>query len=180
MAAWSGVSGDPFEAVNQKLLHGMDVGIDQFGISFDAPQFFAVRDHALEIGSGSIGCLWGAENIAAAGFGNLRDQLFTQPDALPDHFRESVRIKIDIGQGGEKGFDGKAIDFGEVDAVKGSFDRHHGKAFKGKNQKILQGCRFGLFAAYTNLGTSFSLGCLLTLVTKHYLLLLIFEFFSGT
>ena len=77
------------------------------------------------------------------------------------------RIEIHICHGGKKGIEGKLFELLGTGAGFGGPMRKDADAFQGMEQKILQGCRLGGFAADADRSAACALGGLLALITEH-------------
>ena len=101
----------------------------------------------------------------------LRLQRFTQGNGFAGIANNARRVEVNVGQRGEEGARGEAVDVVVDDAIFAGFKRPCGKALQGGNQQVLQVRCFCGFAAHT-LCVRAAIACrgtdgLFTLHTKH-------------
>ena len=164
-----GIGGKAAQAVHGDLLQGLQIRVGVEGV--DVIQGGALLfETGQGIGRGKGGCGGGKINLAAGGL-DLGLKGLAEGDGLVDQDAETGRVKIDIGEAGENGLTGEAVNRVINNTNLAAGISHQAKALNGMGEKVFK-AGYGLsFATDTDSGTGDSFSSLFTLITVHGFLL---------
>ena len=175
-----GVGGHAFQSEQDQVFQTNQVGAAG-GQVFAQHQLLALGDQTVQIGSRLPGCGAGQFFRGCAGFqrrpviqgfGGVADR-----DAFADDALQTGRIEVDIGDGGEQGFDDEFVDGCVLGTEHDGAVGVHRHPFGQIQQQVLQGGGLRVFAADAERVATGSFGGLFTLITKHCFIPLSFIFY---
>ncbi len=160
-----GVGSQSAQAVHGDLLERLEIGVGVEGI--DEVQGRALLFQAGQgIGWGEGGGGSGKLGLATGGL-DLGLEGLAQFDGLADQVDKAVGVKINIGEAGENGLTGKAINRIVDNSDLAATIRYQAKSLDGMGEEIFETGNFIVLAADTDGGAGDSFGGLFTLITVH-------------
>ena len=160
-----GVGGYPFKAEQERMLERPDVAVARR--PGHQPQVLALLHHLGFCRCGFQGRAAFGEIRLSARRCDLPAEPVPQMDGLAHVIDEPSRVVVDVGKRRKKRVEGEYVDVVIYNAYFSAFHGKQGQALQRLDEQVLEAGYLMGFAAHAHHRASFTLGGLLTLVTKH-------------